>query len=204
MAKDPAVLFYTSDFLTGTMTMTDEQKGRYITLLCIQHQKGVLSEEDMQSICKGYDKQVFSKFVKTDDGYYNERMKTEKERRSTFCQSRRNNANKTKKQKKDPKPPSEAYAMHMEYVNENTSLLISVWIEKYILDSEWLSACGKSLSVGIPTVMNLLTRFKDHCATQKSEQKTESDFRNHFLNWARKQKGTNQNSSGYISPVFGN
>lgn len=28
MAKDPAVLFYTADFITGTLTMTDEQRGK--------------------------------------------------------------------------------------------------------------------------------------------------------------------------------
>ena len=32
MSKDPAVLFYTSDFLTGTMTMNDSQVGQYIRL----------------------------------------------------------------------------------------------------------------------------------------------------------------------------
>ena len=34
MAKDPAVLFYTNDFLSRTFTMTDEQVGKYIRLLC--------------------------------------------------------------------------------------------------------------------------------------------------------------------------
>ena len=38
--KDPAFLFYSSDFLTGTMFFTDEQVGKYIRLLCAQHQKG--------------------------------------------------------------------------------------------------------------------------------------------------------------------
>ena len=52
MSKDPAVLFYTSDFLTGTMTMTNDQVGMYIRLLCLQHQKNFLSEKDMLSICK--------------------------------------------------------------------------------------------------------------------------------------------------------
>jgi len=58
MAKDPAVLFYTSDFLSGTFTMTDEQVGKYMRLLCIQHQKGMLTEQDMLSICKAYDKHM--------------------------------------------------------------------------------------------------------------------------------------------------
>ena len=50
MAKDPAVLFYTQDFLVGTMTMSYEQKGKYITLLCLQHQKGKLTLKDLQAI----------------------------------------------------------------------------------------------------------------------------------------------------------
>jgi uncharacterized protein YdaU (DUF1376 family) len=40
MAKDPAFLFYPSDFLTGTMFMNNEQIGIYIRLLCSQHQHG--------------------------------------------------------------------------------------------------------------------------------------------------------------------
>ena len=91
MAKDPAVLFYTSDFLTGTILMSDSQIGKYIKLLCIQHQKDILSESDMMNICKSYDKDVFDKFVKTDAGYYNERMKNEKEKRSSYCKGRSEN-----------------------------------------------------------------------------------------------------------------
>ncbi|TRZ80528.1 DUF1376 domain-containing protein [bacterium] len=49
--KDPAVLFYTQDFITGTILMTDEQRGKYIMLLCLQHQNGKLTERDMLKIC---------------------------------------------------------------------------------------------------------------------------------------------------------
>ena len=45
--KDPAFLFYSSDFLSGTMLMSDEEVGQYIRLLCLQHQKGHLKEKDM-------------------------------------------------------------------------------------------------------------------------------------------------------------
>jgi len=71
MSKDPAVLLYTSDFLSGTMTMADEQVGKYIRLLCLQHQKGFLTEKDMTYICKSYDEDVYGKFVKEDGKYYN-------------------------------------------------------------------------------------------------------------------------------------
>ncbi len=94
MAKDPAVLFYTSDFISGTVTMTDEQRGRYIMLLCIQHQKGYLTEKDMMSICKEYDEDIWCKFYSEDGKYYNERMKNESERRKRYTESRRQNRNK--------------------------------------------------------------------------------------------------------------
>ena len=77
MAKDPAVLFYTSDFLSGTYTMSDEQVGKYIRLLCLQHQKGRLSEKDMLNICKTYDVEIWSKFRKEKEEYFNQKMEDE-------------------------------------------------------------------------------------------------------------------------------
>lgn len=50
MAKDPAFLFYSNDFLSGTFLLSDEQVGKYIRLLCIQHQKGILTKKDMLNI----------------------------------------------------------------------------------------------------------------------------------------------------------
>ena len=91
MAKDPAVLFYTSDFLTGTMTMTNEQVGKYIRLLCLQHQKNFLTEEDMTNICNSYDKHIYSKFTHADGVYFNERMREEKLKRINYSQSRSGN-----------------------------------------------------------------------------------------------------------------
>ena len=92
MAKDPAVLLYTSDFLSGTFTMTDEQVGKYIRLLCLQHQKGKLTEKDMLSICKAYDEDIFCKFELVDGHYINKRMYEEAFKRSRFTESRRKNA----------------------------------------------------------------------------------------------------------------
>lgn len=112
MAKDPAVLLYTSDFLSGTFTMTDEQVGRYIRLLCLQHQKGKLSEKDMQSICRGYDADVYEKFELVDGYYINKRMYQEAEKRSKFTESRRKNASA----KHMPKH------MEIEIENENRNI----------------------------------------------------------------------------------
>jgi hypothetical protein len=62
MGKDPTVLFYTQDFITGTLLMTYEQKGKYITLLCLQQQNGGLYECDMLQICGEKDEKIWTKF----------------------------------------------------------------------------------------------------------------------------------------------
>jgi hypothetical protein len=109
MSKDPAVLFYTSDFITGTLTMTDSQKGKYITLLCLQHQQGYLTKEDMINICKTYDDKIYGKFTQDSLGYfYNERMKFESEKRKKYSESRSKNRNISK-----------TYDKHMENENED-------------------------------------------------------------------------------------
>ncbi len=113
--KDPAFLFYSSDFLTGTMLLNMEQKGKYITLLCLQHSKGRLSEKDMLHICGSYDADVFGKFVKDEDGFFfNERLSIEMQKRKAYSDSRRNN-----RIKKDVSNISKTYVSHMENENEN-------------------------------------------------------------------------------------
>jgi hypothetical protein len=131
MAKDPAVLFYTSDFLSGTFTMDNEQVGKYIRLLCLQHQKGKLSEKDMLSICKAYDSEIWDKFKVEDGLYYNDRMLNETIRRQKFSESRRNNAKSPKKES-----TSEAYAKHMETETETENRTITI-NENINIDFEW-------------------------------------------------------------------
>lgn len=92
MSKDPAFLFYTQDFYTGTVFFTDEQVGKYIRLLCLQHQTGHLEEKHMINICKTYDFDIFSKFKRDSEGkYYNERLDSEINRRTKYSNSRREN-----------------------------------------------------------------------------------------------------------------
>jgi hypothetical protein len=115
MSKDPAFLFYSSDFLTGTALMSDEQIGKYIKLLCYQHQMGHLSERDMLKICKTYDEDIFCKFEKDENGlYYNVRLQQEVEKRKAYSESRRQN-----RIKKDMNNISKTYVKHMENENEN-------------------------------------------------------------------------------------
>lgn len=122
--KDPAFLFYSSDFLSGTMLMTDEEVGQYIKLLCLQHQKGHLKEKDMLNICKSYNEDIFSKFKKDEEGnYYNERLEYEANKRKAYSESRRNNRKKKDEKEtyeKDMKKICNSYEEHME--NENINI----------------------------------------------------------------------------------
>lgn len=77
MAKDPAFLFYTSDFLTGTMFMTNEQVGLYVRMLCAQHQHGGRIDTNVlraqcDSITNGL--HVFNKFEHDETGSFNKRL----------------------------------------------------------------------------------------------------------------------------------
>jgi len=97
--NDPAVLFYTSDFLTGVIDMSMEERGMYITLLCYQHQKGHIDEKTIRFLL-GYAKdnlpEVIMKHFKIDNEgkYYNARMDLEKDKRSKFVETRRENGSK--------------------------------------------------------------------------------------------------------------
>ncbi len=124
MAKDPAFLFYSNDFLSGTFTMSDEQVGKYIRLLCLQHQKYELSEKDMLNICKSYDEDIYCKFTVIAGKYFNERLRNEAERRKAYSLSRKENRESTKnslkvkKEQKNGKTVSKSYVKHMETETE--------------------------------------------------------------------------------------
>ncbi|MBQ8567292.1 MAG: hypothetical protein IJ445_06910 [Clostridia bacterium] len=117
--KDPAFLFYTSDFLTGVTLMNYEQRGKYITLLCLQHQNGHLSEEDMLAICGKRDKKIFAKFVKDEEGlYYNERVDVEKEKRRKYTESQTKKVNKRWSQRRQNNTTVDTAVIPFENENE--------------------------------------------------------------------------------------
>jgi hypothetical protein len=92
MAKDPAFLFYYTDFLVGTAFMTFEEKGAYIVVLCHLADKVVLSEEDiLMLVPKTLWTAIKKKFKVCPEGFYNERLRVEVEKRKAFCNSRREN-----------------------------------------------------------------------------------------------------------------
>lgn len=124
MAKDPAFLFYSSDFLTGVSDLTMEERGQYITLLCLQHQKGRLTRKMIDLGVPGVSDDVLLKFSKDEDGsYYNERLETEAEKRRKHSKLQSERAKKRWDKKKGGKgsgnTSADAAALPVENVNEN-------------------------------------------------------------------------------------
>jgi hypothetical protein len=125
MSKDPAFLFYSSDFLTGVSDLTMEERGQFITLLCLQHQKGHLTKKVMQLQCHGIPTaDVLAKFRIDENGlYYNERVEQEREKRAAHSVKQRENAfkrwNKDKLSTKQTLSDGNAMAMPLENENEN-------------------------------------------------------------------------------------
>jgi hypothetical protein len=164
MAKDPAVLFYTSDFLSGTFTMDYEQRGKYITLLCIQHQKGFLTEKDLKLVLEDTDTEIFDKFKLAEDGnYYNIKMKECAAARKAYSQSRSNNR---KGKTKDVNNLSKSYEKHM--LNTSTSY------DKHMETGTGNEDLNKDLTVNINkpgNTRNIIDRALDVLLNYDSEDK---------------------------------
>jgi hypothetical protein len=131
MAKDPAILFYTGDFLNGCTCLTMEERGQYITILCLQHQLGHLSEKTIRLSLGSVSVDVLKKLQKDSDGnFYNERMDQEVQKRAQFIETRKDNGKKGGRPKKaNAKPNAKPKKKLIEDINENGSLIDMAWIK---------------------------------------------------------------------------
>lgn len=70
--KSPAFQFYPDDFLAGTIMMSNEERGAYITLLCLQWNQGHITIVDLADATADMEdhrtKRVSSKFRDLGDG----------------------------------------------------------------------------------------------------------------------------------------
>lgn len=114
--KDPAFLFYPGDWMGGTQWMTFEQKGCYMELLILQFNTEKFTESQAKqvlSICFEIAWPMLKqKFIFESGLYWNERLKSEIEKRKIFTESRRINGLGKKTYDKH-------MHKHMEDENEN-------------------------------------------------------------------------------------
>lgn len=128
MAKDPAFLFYSQDWIVGCQTLSFEERGKYITILSQMHQQGRLSEETIRLLVGSVSVIVKAKFQVDEKGFwYNERLELEVEKRKNFSESRRRNGSKggrpvkNKYKKKPTKTDRLATNNHMEDEDANAN-----------------------------------------------------------------------------------
>ncbi|MDD3237914.1 MAG: hypothetical protein PHV37_07450 [Candidatus Gastranaerophilales bacterium] len=122
--KDPAFLFYSSDFLTGCAGLTMEERGQYITMMCLQHQQGHLSDKTIRLSVGNLSDDILSKFLKDKNGhFYNKRLDDVIEKRKAFTESRRENGKKGGRPKKnDEKASAKPSANLLGNGNENETI----------------------------------------------------------------------------------
>ena len=175
--KDPAVLFYTGDFLNGCTDLTFEERGQYITLLCLQHQKGHLSDKTIRLCVGSVSVDVLKKFSQDDTGcYFNERMDTEINKRQQFLDSRYFNGKRGGRPKKaNSKPNSKPTQNLPEDENENEDLNINKDVKrkkKPEFDFSFLSEVHKE------NFMRWISYKKSRNEMYKSQMSLEACYRN--------------------------
>ena len=95
MAKKPSISFYTSDFITQTMFLSFEDKGKLIMLYCLQHQHGHLSKEQMESVCGNLSTSILNFFQVDDEGkYFNEQIEQSMIERDNFIKRQKEKISK--------------------------------------------------------------------------------------------------------------
>ena len=85
--KTPCFNFYPESFLGGIRKMTDKEVGIYIKALCYQFNEGAIEDDEF----KTFPKRVQGKFIKTEQGWINERLEFERARKKKYTDSRMKN-----------------------------------------------------------------------------------------------------------------
>jgi uncharacterized protein YdaU (DUF1376 family) len=112
MTRPPAFQFYAADFMYGCRTLTLEERGAYITLLCHQWDKGSVPGDDLKTLALVLGTSGFSarklwlkiadKFPRLSHGFANRRLELERVKQARF---RRKMAQNGKKGGRPPKKP---------------------------------------------------------------------------------------------------
>jgi len=188
MAKDPAFLFYSSDFLSGIQDLTMEERGQYITLLCVHHQKGRLTEKMIRLCCGNATADVLAKFRQDKDGFfYNERLEEEMEKRKSHSEKQRQRAVDGWERRRgiqSGNATASAAVMPLENENENRN-------EIEILNENEI---GKTIEFVKITGQRDLTKEQVQEYWKVFLIHSEGEFHNghsdkiqHFRNWIKKQ-----------------
>jgi uncharacterized protein YdaU (DUF1376 family) len=201
MAKDPAFLFYPSDFLTGTMFMNNEQIGIYIRLLCSQHQHGGIIDKLSFNSLVGENHLLKSKFIETESGFYNERLTIEMDKRNKKSNNMSETAKKVWENRKIQlynKSKQNEYncitdvnkndTIVIQTVNRNEDInkdkdIINIWFEDLKNSSQLEKICSNNKFDINQVRLVKIPEFKKYA---ELDYPNYSKFVSHFKNWVIK------------------
>lgn len=165
--KDPAFLLYSSDFLTGVSDLTMTERGKYITLLCLQHQKGHLSKKTINLAVGKMTKSLLDKFQKDSEGnYYNKRLESVLNRRATRSIINTQNGKKGGR-------PQKANEKQSTKQNESKTKANAIENENnYVVHSNNIELCTDIFPFSDTTTT---TECNSACAPENPEQKEKFD-----------------------------
>lgn len=210
MSKDPAFLFYTSDFMTGVQFMSLEERGAYITLLAAQHQHGHLDPKRVGFLLGfGWDMlsdAVREKFSTDENGLiFNERLEIEIEKRAQYIEKQTNNGLKGGRPRKEknpketqtkPKGKPKQNPTENDNDNENTnSNGKGVVGEKpnntYMLELSnnqiWIEQTCIALKIDASTIRLKLIEATTLFDARGENHPNMKAFQSHFVNWLREE-----------------
>jgi hypothetical protein len=201
-----------------------EERGQYITLLCLQHQKGHLTEKMIRLCCGNATADVLAKFRQDDAGlFFNQRLEVEVGKRKAHAEKQRTRAIDGWKKRKNPNYDTDATAsttayataMPLENENENRNEIIvedanekKTTRKKFVKPDEndvynlmgELNATGKNFMTE-DKLVNFARTFMDHYESNgwvvgKTPMK---DWQSTVRNWMRKEwdKIKNQKTNTY-------
>ena len=190
MAKDPAFLFYSSDFLNGIADLTMEERGQYITLLCLQHQKGELTDKTIRLSLGLVSVDVISKFTKLKNGnFVNDRLIIEMERRKLFTESRKNNGKKGGRPKKPLGYPKNNL-MEDENENENKDIIIDKnkknnFSKNLFNDPQWNEDICRMNKINSDILLKYLNIFDLKLKSELETKINKQEYAIHFSRWLK-------------------
>ncbi|SEA39329.1 DUF1376 domain-containing protein [Bizionia paragorgiae] len=181
MSKDPAFLFYSTDFYEGTRMMLPEERACYIDLMIYQHQNGGYIPNDLKRVkmyCSGVDEATLqatlqAKFKLCDKGWYNKKLKNVIEERENFSKKqsvngivgqfwKRANKELTKTEVKKLKSLTSQTCSNNEDFNTN-------WLNKIKTPKAMLEAMLKHLENEDEDEIKDINRNKDEVKKEKTK-----------------------------------
>lgn len=181
------------------MFFSNEQVGKYIRLLCSQHQHGGFIEKKSFNSLVGDDDVLRQKFIETEHGFYNVRLSLEMEARAKKSSNISEAAKQTWKKRKNTiviqsynKSNTNVIRIENENENEikddnvienNTHLIFAerFFESKYELDREAVEISTKK-----EVTREILQEFNANLLNSNKKHFHFSEYKKHLVNWLYK------------------